>query len=51
MIQAPKFIESEFFVDTFGDWSIKPEAPEEVIREFNEFMRTQEENNDKGIDL
>ena len=34
----PKFFESPFFVDEVDNWHLKPGAPEDVKKEFEEFM-------------
>ena len=36
---APKFLDSPYFVDEPGNWHLKPGAPEEVVKEFNAFMK------------
>ena len=48
---CPKFIDSPFFVDEPGNWHLKPGAPDEVVKEFQEFMATMEsplEGDDDG---
>ena len=39
----PKFFESEWFVDEPGNWHLKDGAPEEVVREFEEYMKKDDE--------
>lgn len=34
----PKFVDSIYFVDEPGNWHLKPGAPPEVVREFNDFI-------------
>ena len=34
----PKFMDSPYFVMEEDNWHLKPGAPADVIREFNEFM-------------
>lgn len=34
----PKFLDSPYFVDEPGNWHLKPGAPEDVKKEFDEFM-------------
>lgn len=34
----PKFMDSPYFVLEFGNWHLKPGAPEDVVKEFNEWM-------------
>lgn len=43
--QQPKFIDSEFFVGTPGNWHLLPGAPDDIVREFTEFMAQQAEQN------
>lgn len=46
--ERPDFMDSPYFVMEIGNWHLKPGAPEEVVKEFEEFMkalnRTREEN-------
>ncbi len=35
----PDFIDSPFFVMEEDNWHLLPGAPEEVIKEFNEYMK------------
>ena len=37
--EAPKFYDSPYFVDEPGNWHLKPGAPEEVVKEFNAYMK------------
>lgn len=37
--KKPKFIDSPYFVGEPGNWHLKPNAPKEVIKEFNKFMK------------
>ena len=37
--KAPKFIDSPYFVPEPGNWHLKPGAPEEVVKEFEEYMK------------
>jgi len=41
----PKFIDSPYFVDEKDNWHLLPNAPIEVVKEFEEFIREEE-----GID-
>jgi hypothetical protein len=36
--KEPGFMKSEYFIAEPGNWHLKPGAPEEVRREFEEFM-------------
>lgn len=38
----PKFIDSEWFVMEVDNWHLKDGAPPEIVEEFNEYMKTQE---------
>lgn len=35
----PKFFTSEYFVPETDNWHLKPDAPEDVKKEFEEFMK------------
>lgn len=35
----PKFYDSPYFVDEPGNWHLKPNAPEEVRKEFEAYMK------------
>ena len=39
----PNFIDSPYFVPEFDNWHLKPGAPEEVVKEFNEWMKAYDE--------
>ena len=47
MGEAPKFYDSPYFVDEPGNWHLKPGAPEEVVKEFNEYMKDDLNNSKK----
>lgn len=34
----PKFMDSPYFVDDLFNWHLKEGAPDEVVKEFNEYM-------------
>lgn len=36
--RRPDFVDSPFFVDDPGNWHLKPGAPADVVKEFNEFL-------------
>lgn len=38
MQDRPSFWDSPYFVPEPDNWHLKPGAPEEVVREFNEYM-------------
>lgn len=39
MIAAPKFIESPYFVPEVDNWHLKEGAPDDVKKEFDEYMK------------
>ena len=49
MEKMPNFIKSPYFVPEFGNWHLKDGAPKEVVDEFNEYMKREEENKKAGI--
>ena len=43
MTQAePKFMDSPYFVMEYGNWHLTEDAPEDLKKEFEEFMKTME---------
>jgi len=44
----PKFIDSPYFVGETDNWHLLDGAPQEVIDEFNEFMKY-DENGKEGV--
>ena len=44
--KEPNFTKSPYFVDEPGNWHLKPGAPDEVVKEFNEFMEDQKQSKD-----
>lgn len=51
MVEAPKFTNSPYFVPEPDNWHLKDGAPADVRKEFEEFMREQEEANKNGVYL
>lgn len=49
MDQMPKFAESPYFVPEMGNWHLKEGAPQEIIDEFNEYMKQSEQNERDGV--
>lgn len=47
----PSFFTSEWFVPEVDNWHLKEGAPEEVQKEFNEYMKAEKEAEEKGIIL
>ncbi|WP_214484480.1 hypothetical protein [Bacillus sp. SM2101] len=43
--KEPKFMKSPYFNEKPGNWQLKPGAPEEVKKEFEEFMEYDEPGN------
>lgn len=35
----PKFIDSSYFVEEYGNWHLLDNAPEEVKKEFEQYMK------------
>ena len=48
-ISAPKFIDSPYFVEEPDNWHLKPGAPEEVQKEFDEFMEKYSAKAGEGV--
>lgn len=46
----PKFVDSPYFVPEEDNWHLKEGAPEEIVKEFEEYMRYEEELEKRGID-
>jgi hypothetical protein len=40
----PKFVKSKYFVNEPGNWHLKPGAPDDVRKEFREFMAAQQQS-------
>lgn len=49
-IRRPKFVDSPYFVMEDGNWHLKEGAPEEVVREFEEYMEYKKELEKRGIE-
>lgn len=45
---TPKFYDSPYFVDEPGNWHLKPGAPKEVVKEFEDYMKS--DLNKKDVD-
>ena len=45
----PKFFTSEFFVAEVDNWHLKPGAPPEVVKEFEDYMSRLRENHENDI--
>lgn len=45
----PKFMDSEYLVKELFNLHLKEGAPEDVVKEFEEWKKRQEENKKKGI--
>ena len=49
MDKMPEFVKSPYFVPEFGNWHLKEGAPEEVVKEFEEYMKHKKEQEEEGI--
>lgn len=49
-VQKPKFVDSPYFVPEDGNWHLKEGAPQEVVEEFEEYMRYEKELEERGIE-
>ena len=43
-----KFMESEYFVAEVDNWHLKEGAPQEIVDEFNEYMKADKEAEEDG---
>ena len=50
-VSRPNFVDSPYFVMEDENWHLKEGAPEDVQKEFDEFMQEQEKRNAEGIFL
>lgn len=50
-IQKPNFVDSPYFVAEENNWHLKEGAPEDVKREFEEYMAYEAECERRGISL
>ena len=41
--ERPNFLDSPYFVNEPNNWHLLPDAPPEVVKEFEEFMENDEE--------
>lgn len=48
MVERPNFIDSKWFVMEPDNWHLRPNAPKEIVREFEKFMNKHEEYGEKG---
>ena len=44
-----KFVDSPYFVPEEDNWHLKEGAPEEIVKEFEEYMGYSKEQEDKGV--
>lgn len=49
-VTRPKFVDSPYFVMEENNWHLKDDAPEEVRKEFEEFMEYEKELEERGIE-
>lgn len=45
----PKFMDSPFFVDDLFNWHLKPGAPADVVKEFNDYMNQDKLEEEKPV--
>lgn len=45
----PEFFTSEWFVADVDNWHLKPGAPQEIVDEFNEYMKLDADAAKEGI--
>ena len=49
-VSMPSFITSPYFVPEDGNWHLKEGAPEDVIKEFEEYMEYKKKLEEEGIE-
>ena len=47
-VMKPNFVDSPYFVPEEDNWHLKPGAPPEVVKEFEEFMSEYEKQEKEG---
>jgi hypothetical protein len=45
----PKFMDSPYFVDDLFNWHLKPGAPADVVKEFNDYMNQDKLEEEKPV--
>jgi hypothetical protein len=45
----PKFFDSPYFVMEFGNWNLKPGAPADIVKEFNDYMNQDKLEEEKPV--
>lgn len=50
-ISKPNFVNSPYFVAEIDNWHLKDGAPEEVVKEFEEYMAYEKEAEERGVVL
>ena len=45
----PKFFDSPYFVMEFGNWHLKPGAPADIVKEFNDYMNQDKLEEEKPV--
>ena len=50
-IKKPKFVDSPYFVPELDNWHLKEDAPDDVKKEFEEYMKYKKELEERGIDI
>lgn len=51
MILMPEFIKSEYFVPEPDNWHLLDGAPDEIVKEFEEYMDRKKKAEENDIDL
>lgn len=49
-IARPKFVDSQYFYIDDDGWHLEDGAPDEVVKEFEEYMEYKKELKDRGIE-
>lgn len=49
-ITKPSFVDSPYFVWEVDNWHLKEGAPDEVVEEFEKYMKYEKELEERGID-
>lgn len=48
-VKAPDFFKNGYLVITDEGYELKPDAPPDVVKEFNDFVKDYEENEKEGV--
>ena len=50
-VTKPNFVDSPYFVDEEDNWHLKDGAPEDVKKEFEEYMEYSKKMEEEGVDI